>query len=302
MDVGIAGSDFDNQEAHKTYPIGLPSPQDDAVLLHQYCYDRGIACGFIHPEDDLSKLKLLYVPHWVMWKDEWTERLKAFAEKGGTVVVGARTGTRDENNHVIRQTAPGTSLSKLTGVQVEDFGRLAAPGAKGLFDVMERSGGLVVPPNRPAESHRRERRFKIGNRELTAGYFYENLTVDAGVETIAVWSNRYADGMAMATSNTVGKGRVVYLGTYLTPDLTEALSERLFGEAGIEPLIADLPEGVEVTMRMNADRRLLFIQNYTDKPTVLSHVTAGVDLLDAGKPVDGHLSLDGYGCAVVQLS
>ena len=32
------------------------------------------------------------------------------------------------------------------------------------------------------------------------------------------------------------------------------------------------------------------------------HVAAGVDLLDAGKPVDGHLSLEGYGCAVVQLS
>lgn len=302
MDVGIAGSDFDNQEAHKTYSIGLPSPQDDAILLHQYCYDRGIACGFIHPEDDLSKLKLLYVPHWVMWKDEWTERLKSFAEQGGTVVFGARTGTRDENNHVIRETAPGTSLSKLTGVRVEDFGRLAAPGAKGLFEVMERSGGLVVPPNRPAESHRRERRFKIGNRELTAGYFYENLSVDGDVETIATWSNRYADGRPMATSRKVGKGRVVYLGTYLTPDLTEALSERLFGDAGIEPLIADLPEGVEVTMRMNEDRRLLFIQNYTDKPARISHVPAGADLLDAGKPVDGALALEGYGCAVVQLS
>jgi hypothetical protein len=30
MDVGIAGSDFDNQEAHKSYPLGLPSPQDAA--------------------------------------------------------------------------------------------------------------------------------------------------------------------------------------------------------------------------------------------------------------------------------
>ncbi|TIX41126.1 MAG: beta-galactosidase, partial [Mesorhizobium sp.] len=93
MDVGIAGSDFDNQEAHKTFPIGLPSPQDDATLLHQYCYDRGIACGFIHPEDDLSKLKVFYVPHWVIWKDSWTERLQVFAENGGTVIIGARTGT-----------------------------------------------------------------------------------------------------------------------------------------------------------------------------------------------------------------
>ncbi|MGO7580797.1 beta-galactosidase trimerization domain-containing protein, partial [Rhizobium ruizarguesonis] len=65
----------------------------------------------------------------------WTERLlKSFAEQGGTVVIGARTCTRNEDNHVIRETAPGTSLSQLTGVRVEDFGRLAAPGANGLFD------------------------------------------------------------------------------------------------------------------------------------------------------------------------
>ncbi|MGR9393965.1 beta-galactosidase [Rhizobium leguminosarum] len=301
MDVGIAGSDFDNQEAHKTYPIGLPSPQDDAILLHQYCYDRGIACGFIHPEDDLSKLKLLYVPHWVMWKDEWTERLKSFAEHGGTVVIGARTGTRNEDNHVIRETAPGTSLSQLTGVRVEDFGRLAAPGANGLFDVMERSGGLVIPPNKPAESHRRERRFKIGNRELAAGYFYENLATDGDVEVVAAWSNRYAEGQPMATSRKVGKGQVVYVGTYLTPDLTAALAGRLFAPVGIEPLIGELPEGVEVTMRMNDDRRLLFIQNYTDQPAAIGGVPAGRDLLNDENPVAGRLDLEGYGCAIIEL-
>ncbi|CAN7642699.1 beta-galactosidase [Rhizobium rhizogenes] len=302
MDVGIAGSDFDNQEAHKTYSIGLPSPQDDAVLLHQYCYDRGIACGFIHPEDDLSRLKLLYVPHWVMWKGGWTERLEAFARGGGTVIIGARTGTRDENNHVIREAAPGSSLARLTGVTVEDFGRLAAPGANGLFDVMSRSGGLVMPPNRPAESHNRVRRFTIGNRELEGAHFYENLAVADDVEVVATWSNRYAEGVPMATSRRVGKGRVLYLGTYLTAELTAALSDRTFADAGVEPLIPGLPDGVEVTMRQNDERRLLFIQNYTDQHAELTGVPCGANLLDDGKSVTGALSLEAYGCAIVELS
>jgi beta-galactosidase len=301
MDVGIAGSDFDNQEAHKTYSIGLPSPQDDAIQLHQYCYDRGIACGFIHPEDDLSRLKLLYVPHWVMWKDGWTARLEAFARDGSTVVIGARTGTRDENNHVIRETAPGSSLTRLTGVKVEDFGRLAAPGAKGLFDVMSRSGGLVIPPNRPAESHRRVRRFTFGNREIEAAHFYENLTIVDDAEVVATWSNRYAEGQPMASLRRVGKGRVLYLGTYLTPELTDALADRTFAEAGIGPLVGDLPEGVEVTMRQNDDRRLLFLQNYLDQRAELSEVPAGINLLDDGKSVSGALSLDAYGCAIIEL-
>jgi beta-galactosidase len=301
MDVGIAGSDFDNQEAHKTFPIGLPSPQDDAILIHQYCYDRGIACGFIHPEDDLSKLKVFYIPHWVIWKDSWTERLEEFARNGGTVIVGARTGTRDSNNHVIREQAPGQSLSKLTGVSVEDFGRLAAPGANGLFTTMTRSGGLVIPPDRPAESSRRIRRFSVGNQELDAGHFYENLAIGPDVEAIGQWSNRYAEGTPVITSRMVGKGRVLYVGTYLTPDLTHHLAARTFADAGVAPLVPDLPHGVEVTLRENGERRLLFVQNILDTRAEVTGVPPGRNLLDGDRTVSGALGLEGYGCAIIEL-
>lgn len=79
----------------------------------------------------------------------------------------------------------------------------------------------------------------------------------------------------MATSRKVGQGQVVYLGSYLTPELTEALRERLFAPAGVEPLVGGLPEGVEVTMRINDDRRLLFVQNYMDQAVTVGGVRPG---------------------------
>ena len=36
MDVGIAGADFDNQEAHRTYPMGLPSKPAISALLGSF--------------------------------------------------------------------------------------------------------------------------------------------------------------------------------------------------------------------------------------------------------------------------
>jgi beta-galactosidase len=63
MDLGIAGADFDNQEAYKIYAMGLPAPQEDGTLLHCAAWKANIACGFLHPEDDLSRFKALYVPH-----------------------------------------------------------------------------------------------------------------------------------------------------------------------------------------------------------------------------------------------
>jgi beta-galactosidase GanA len=77
-DVGIASADFGSPEAHKTYAVGLPSPQDDGTLLHRHCYDQVIACAFIHPAHDLTRLKVLNVPHFVMWKPEWTAHLAEF--------------------------------------------------------------------------------------------------------------------------------------------------------------------------------------------------------------------------------
>jgi beta-galactosidase len=299
MDVGIAGSDFDNQEAHRTYPMGLPSPHDDGVLLHRHCYRAGIACGYIHPEDDLSRLKVLYIPHWLIWKDEWTANVEAFARNGGTVVFSARTGTRDSNNHVIRVAAPGKSVAALTGVAVEEFGRLAPLEGDGLFEL----GGRASPVRQklPAESARRRYTLKIGNHEMTAAHMYELLTLADDVTPVGTWSNRFAAGQPAVTSRKVGKGRVVYLGTYLTDELVATLTIDLFAQAAVAPLLPDLPAGVEVTMREAEGRRLLFILNTTDERKTVSGVPPATALVIDGSIAGATVNLPAYGCAILRL-
>ncbi|MBP2446941.1 hypothetical protein JOH51_004380 [Rhizobium leguminosarum] len=52
---------------------------------------------------------------------------------------------------------------------------------------------------------------------------------------------------------------------------------------------------------MNDERRLLFVQNYTDQVVTIGGVPAGRDLLDGEKAVAGRLELVGYGCAIVEV-
>jgi beta-galactosidase len=301
MDVAIAGADFDNQEAYKTYPMGMPSPLEDAVHLHRYCHSKGIACGFIHPEDDLSRIKLLYVPHWVMWKPEWNEKVEAFVENGGTLVIGAMTGTRNEHNHIPTVLAPGRGLSELCGVRVEEFGRVAEPGADGLFALHGTEFGLHNPATTsPASSAQRRYELVLGNREHEAAHLYELLDLDGDVEVLGRWSNRFASGRAAITSRKVGAGNAVYLGTYLTESLVVGLADQLFARAGIAPLVADLPANVEVTMRQAADRKLLFVLNTGERAVNISSLPTGTDLL-SGKDVNGCQSLGPYGCAVIRF-
>lgn len=302
MDVGIAGADFDNQEAHRAYPIGLPSPHDDALILHRHCYQTGIACGYIHPEDDLSPLKVLYVPHWLMWRDDWTERLEAFARDGGTVILSARTGSRDANNHIIREPAPGRSLSALAGITVEEFGRLANVDGDGLFQRGGRYGGGAAREILPAESARRRYTMKIGNHEVVAAHMYELLSPAEGAEILGTWSNRFANGQAAIVSRQVGKGRVVYLGAYLTESLVSTLLVDLIAKAGVEPLLPNLPEGVEVSLRKSDDAKLLFILNTKNEPARLSGIPAGIPLVADAPVNEGVLILPAYGCVILALA
>lgn len=301
MDVGIAGADFDNQEAYKTYAMGLPSPAEDAQLLHQHCYHAGIACGFIHPEDDLSRLKVLYVPHWVMWKPEWTPRVDAFVAAGGTLILSAMTGTRDSDNHIHRVQAPGAGLAELAGVKVYEFGRLTAPGADGLFKFpMGGVNGAVLPGCvAPAHSASRSYTFTLGNQTFTAAHLYEKLDLLPGTEVLGQWSNRHLAGTPVATRRAHGKGQVVYLATYLTPELAAQLTQTVIEPAGVVPLIADLPSNVEVSMRQADGRALYFVLNTGAEPVTIPIAPKGTDLL-TGAATAGPLTLGAYGCAVIR--
>ncbi|MFK3781675.1 beta-galactosidase [Agrobacterium sp. NPDC089420] len=301
IDVGIAGADFDNQEAHRTYPIGLPSPQDDATVLHHHCYIKGIACGFVHPEDDLSRLKVFYVPHWVMWQPEWTPRLEAFVQAGGTLIVGAMTGTRDVNNHIIREQAPGGALARLCGVKVVEFGRLTAKNGSGLFQRNGIEAGLYLPPEVPASSSA-ERKYTLdfNGHILEAEHLYEQIEITEGVEVLARWSNRFLAGEPAITRRRVGQGQVVYVATYLTQELVEQLEQQVLVQAGAIPLVPVLPEGVEVALRTSEQNRLLFVINTLETEATITGLPGGEDLLTAGA-VSGTYRLDPYGCLVIAL-
>ena len=296
VDVGIAGPDFDNEEGLKAYPLGLPTPEEAAGPLHRHCYERGIACGFVHPEDELDRLKLFFVPHWALWEPRWTPRVRAFVEAGGVLVLGARTGAHTPDNHMIAATPPG-ELRELSGVAVIEFGPLPPPGAVAL------PASHRTPPHlaaRPAESSRRRHAITDGHGIVDAAWWYERLVPDEGTEVVARWSTRFLAGEPAVTARAVGRGHVVYVGTFFTAELAALLSRPLFERAGVVPLLRDIPEGIEVTRREAAGRHLLFIQNTRADPITLRHLPHATDLITGARIETEVLDLEPYGCAVLR--
>lgn len=253
LDVAVATSDMEVNDAERTYSLGLPPPNKTATNVHNAFYDQGYAVGCVHPADDLSGIGLYLIPHWPLFDPEWAPALVRYVEQGGTLVIGARTATRDLQNNVAASTPPGV-LRELVGAGVEEYGRQNDPGARSLHFCWE------------------------GDRVLSE-YWYESLIPDAGTEVLVHWQGRHLDGAPAATIRTLGKGRVLYVGTYFTPQLIEALLPELTRRAGVHPLIPDMPEGVECVLRRNETKNLWFLTNHNEATQRIEHPPEGMNLI-----------------------
>lgn len=284
MDVAILAADWTNEMAQNAMSLGLPSLTELALPLHHYCYSRNIRCGFAAPGDDLSRAKIAFVPHLAVWDESWTASLRRFVDAGGVLVVGARSGTRDGNNHVLESTPPGP-LAELCGVTVSEFGRLPASGANGII-----SGGVFqvedLSSGRTAESAKRAHFIDLGGGQpVQAAYGYEVLDPAEGTEIVGRWTSRALAGEAAITRRQLGEGAVIYVGSYLTRALVAQLFEPLLAALDIQPALA-APAGVEVTTRTGAAETLIFVQNTQNGAVELETST-------------GRLRLAPYGCDII---
>ncbi|MNT73663.1 hypothetical protein D3C72_2123940 [compost metagenome] len=80
------------------------------------------------------------------------------------------------------------------------------------------------------------------------------------------------------------------------------LADQVLAPAGIAPLIADMPAGVEATIRENKDRSLLFILNTQGEPADVPNIPDGTELLGDAAVKAGRIRLPAYGCSIIELA
>ena len=279
--VGIAAADQVVYDAHAALPMGLPSPEQSAREAHNFFLEKGCAVGCVHPSDDLSGLGLYIIPHWAIFNPDWLPALTAWVERGGVLVIGARTASKDLRNHVIFEPLPGL-LSALAGVTVEEYGKQNAPDERPLWAYFN-----------AGEHHTR--------------HWYEVLAPmsGSGAESIATWNGRHLDGKWAVSLRKVGQGAVIYAGTYLTADFLAALLPDIEQITSIPQLWPFAPEGVQVSCRKGEtpdSSEIWFFINTSDAPQVIEQVpNEGVDLL-TGEAAQAPLRLEVNGVAVIQTT
>lgn len=184
---------------------------------------RNIPVDILSADADLAGYRVVIAPALTMLTEERAQKLVKFVERGGTLVLTARCGMKDEYNALLPLRQPAY-LAEIAGVEVEEYYALEEPvSLKGNWF----SGAATIWAERLQVTGE--------NTQVVARYLP---------------SNGWLDEQAGITVNVYAKsgGKVYYVGALLDAASQDLLVERILEANMIQPLL-NLPEGVEVCRR-----------------------------------------------------
>ncbi len=254
------------------------------MRMYDAAVDDGVQVRVVHPDSDWAGETVLLVPALYVADDALLRRLVEHAENGAHVILTFRTGYTDEWVRARWETAPGL-LRTAVGASYQESSTLI--GSRRLASTPAASAqGLSLSADAIAEA-------------------WMDLLVPEGAETLATVDDPFLGAYAAITTNSVGRGRMTWLGVLPDEDSMSAIVRWAIAERGLEPVAAvwvDRPASVSVTSASRPDGvRLWFVANHGwDLARIL--VPNGVSLIDTKtrSPLEGEVELGPWGSAVFE--
>ena len=221
------------------HPSNVLDYLDVVQRWYRALHRRHVQVDIVPPEHVDGQYALAIAPLLYLLRESGAAAITAFVEGGGHLLAGPFSDVVDELDR-FRDGGFLTQLRGLLGIRVEDFGALVAPDA---------------PTGVPGE---REARFGGGPGDsagdadalgdLVGTLLAEEIeATDATVEA-SFTSGRRAGHPAL-TARRAGRGVARYLATVPDEAGTQALVDHVLADAGVEPVVAGLPEHVEAARR-----------------------------------------------------
>jgi beta-galactosidase len=244
---------------------------DRARAFHEAFTALGVTCDVLHPSQPVDGYRLVVAPTLHLLRQEDADRLAAYVEGGGHLVVTYFSGTVDADDRIHLGGYPGP-LREVLGVVVEELG----PVPHDTVVRLETSDPLadVADP--------------------TCDTWVEDLRL-RGAEAVASYADGPLPGVPAVTRHARGVGLAWYVATRTSPELTGSIARAAAAAAGVPVL--DLPADVEVVRRSGPQGSFLFVLNHGQHDVEVAAV--GEDLVTE-QPCRGSVRVPGGGVAVVR--
>ncbi len=253
----------------------------ETVIAHYLPFwKRGIPVDVIAEEAEIDSYKLVVAPMLYMLKPGVAQRLRAFVEKGGTLVMTYWSGIVDENDLCFLGGWPGAGLREVLGVWDEETDTVTAD---------DRNQVQVTPGN------------ELGLSGSFEARDYFALVHAEKARVLATFGSDFYAGRPALTVNDFGKGKAYYVASRND----DAFNDHFFGKlaeklALLRALPAALPEGVTAQLRTDGQNKYIFVMNFNPAPAALNLGSASYKNLLDGKTVSGILNLPAYGVEILQ--
>jgi beta-galactosidase len=193
---------------------------------------QGVAV--VSADADLSRYPLVVAPALNVLTAEMAKRLEAYVRDGGHLVLGPRSGMKDDADALWPERQPGP-LAGLLGAHVEQYYALDAP--------VTLTGAVAG----------------------TATTWAETLVADAAdTRVIARYADPggWLDKKPAIVTRSVGKGSITYVGTWLDAAAMRVLAGRMLDEAAVATILPVASPDIEVSARAGAERCVLVVINH----------------------------------------
>ncbi len=220
---------------------------------------------------ELQKYSLLVYPHATILTKETADLLKAYVEQGGKLIMGARTGYKDEYGRCPMRPMPGFA-SEICGVRVSEYTCLG-PADEPEFAVWE-------------------------NEKLDAPIFNDVLETTGNAKVLASFKGNYYDGAPALAANEIGHGTAYYFGAGFSESTAEIFLKKLQLASPWAGWI-DLPKEAELTVRSKDGSSYFFILNYMPYEIQINVKKPMTDMLTGNNAADS-MKIGGYGVLVLK--
>jgi beta-galactosidase len=281
--------DFTNQWAQGMGGVGDSHPRYTGEAMSFYTglkvLQRNIDVTSL--VSDFSKYKVIVASNLRLVDDATANRLRAFAEAGGTLILNDRTGTQNTDNSMRRTLAPGP-FTEIAGVHAEAMLDLTEINPQGGSLDKSLADSLAVA-------------FAANPASFTPRTIVESLTL-RGAEAVASVRGGAMDGRPVVTRKRCERGWVFYVGVDCNEDeFYETLARAVGNAAGISPLIP-APYGVEVTSREDEGSTYYFLLNLTNTSHENIALPTPMDDLIGERQGIRRISLGPLGVAALRVS
>jgi beta-galactosidase len=210
--------------------------------FHRAFWRRSIACDVPAQDDDLSCYKIVAAPWLYLLKEKTAERLSAFVEDGGILLLTFFSGMVNENGLCFEGGFPGP-LRRLAGLWAEE-----------LDPLWKGQRNRLVPA--------------VGTESWLSGEYavdsFCGLIRPESAETLATYGEDWYSGRPALTRNAFGKGCVYYLAARAEKRLIDDLVGHAAEEAKVEAVLpGSIPKGINAQLRLGEKYEYVVSMNFS---------------------------------------